>query len=101
MKTLLVTGAAGFIGSTYVLMARTLGYRVINLDKLTYSGNKENLISLEQDAEHIFVQGDIGDAMLIEQILKDHTPDAIINFAAEYINCIFSIFNFNRLSGLA
>lgn len=83
MKTFLVTGGAGFIGSAYVLMARSLGHRIINLDKLTYSGNKENLISLENDDKHIFVQGDIGDAELMEQILKEFVPDAIINFAAE------------------
>lgn len=83
MKTLLVTGGAGFIGSAYVCMARSLGYRIINLDKLTYSGNRENLISLENDDKHIFVQGDIGDAVLVGQILKEYTPDAVINFAAE------------------
>ena len=83
MKSILVTGGAGFIGSAYVLMARKLGFRVINLDKLTYSGNMENLSSLHEDSEHIFVQGDIGDAELIEKLLVSHKPDAIVNFAAE------------------
>jgi len=83
MKSLLVTGGAGFIGSAYVLMARKLGFRIINLDKLTYSGNMENLSSLSDDSDHIFVQGDIGDAELVGKLLVTHAPDAIVNFAAE------------------
>ena len=59
-KTLLITGGAGFIGSCYVLQARQRGERVINLDKLTYAGNPENLAELAQDKDYIFVQGDIG-----------------------------------------
>ncbi len=83
MESILVTGGAGFIGSAFVLLARKLNLKVINLDKLTYSGNLENLISLENDKDHIFIQGDIGDADLLERILQEHRPDAIINFAAE------------------
>ena len=83
MKTVLVTGGAGFIGSCYVLSRRTAGERVVNLDKLTYSGNIDNLASLDGDAEHIFVRGDIGDALLVRQLLHHYQPDAVINFAAE------------------
>ena len=83
MKNILVTGGAGFIGSAYVLMARQLGFRVINLDKLTYSGNVENLNSLRADPGYVFVQGDIGDAELVEKLLVTHAPNAIVNFAAE------------------
>lgn len=83
MKTVLVTGGAGFIGSCYVLSRRTAGERVVNLDKLTYSGNIGNLASLDGDAEHIFVRGDIGDALLVRQLLYHYQPDAVINFAAE------------------
>ena len=83
MKRVLVTGGAGFIGSCYVLSRRTAGERVVNLDKLTYSGNIGNLASLDGDAEHIFVRGDIGDALLVRQLLHHYQPDAVINFAAE------------------
>ena len=56
---------------------------MVNLDKLTYAGNRENLASLAGDARHIFVQGDIGDAALVERLLAEHRPRAVINFAAE------------------
>lgn len=79
----LVTGGAGFIGSAYVLLARKKGIRVINLDKLSYSGNLGNLSSLKDDEDHIFIQGDIGDYPLVSKILKEHKPDCIVNFAAE------------------
>ncbi len=83
MKTYLVTGGAGFIGSTYVLQSRSKGVRIVNIDKLTYAGNMDNLASLNSDEEHIFVHGDIGDDILIEESLQKYQPDAIINFAAE------------------
>jgi dTDP-glucose 4,6-dehydratase len=83
MKTQLVTGGAGFIGSAYVLQARARGARVINLDKLTYSGNTKNLISLANDPEHIFIHGDIGNRELVRHLLRTYQPDAIVNFAAE------------------
>lgn len=79
----LVTGGAGFIGSCYVLKARRAGIRVINLDKLTYSGNMGNLSSLVGDAEHIFVHGDIGNTELVTHLLSTYKPDAVVNFAAE------------------
>ncbi|MGF0337971.1 dTDP-glucose 4,6-dehydratase [Ectopseudomonas toyotomiensis] len=82
--TILVTGGAGFIGSNFVLdwLAQS-DEPVINLDKLTYAGNLENLASLEGDARHLFVQGDIGDSALVTRLLAEHQPRAILNFAAE------------------
>ncbi len=82
-RTLLVTGGAGFIGSCFVLQARERGERVINLDKLTYAGNPDNLASLAQDPDHILVQGDIGNAELVNWLLRQYRPDAVVNFAAE------------------
>ncbi len=81
---ILVTGSAGFIGSNFVLdwLAQS-DEPVINLDKLTYAGNLENLASLKNDPRHIFVQGDIGDAGLVAKLLAQHRPRAVVNFAAE------------------
>jgi dTDP-glucose 4,6-dehydratase len=82
--TWLVTGGAGFIGSNFVLSALTGGVgRVVNVDKLTYAGNLENLASLEGDRRHVFVQGDIQDRELMLSLLREHRPTAIVNFAAE------------------
>ena len=82
--TILVTGGAGFIGANFVLeWLRNSQETLINLDKLTYAGNKENLASIEGDARHVFVQGDIGDKELVVSLLEKYTPRAIINFAAE------------------
>ena len=81
---ILVTGGAGFIGANFVLDWLTAGGEsVVNLDKLTYAGNLENLASLKDDPRHIFVHGDIGDATLVDGLLRQHQPRAIINFAAE------------------
>lgn len=80
----LVTGGAGFIGSNFVRMARAHQWAsIINLDKLTYAGNLANLENLQQDKGHVFVHGDIGDRALVQRILHDHRPQAIIHFAAE------------------
>ncbi|URL57811.1 dTDP-glucose 4,6-dehydratase [Luteibacter flocculans] len=83
MKTLLVTGGAGFIGANFVLQAVADGLRVVNLDKLTYAGNLGTLSTLEGNSAHVFVQGDIGDRPLVQRLLAEHRPDAIVNFAAE------------------
>lgn len=83
MRTLLVTGGAGFIGANFVLRAVAGGFRVVNLDVLTYAGNLDTLKSLEADSRHVFVQGDIGDRRLVDTLLNEHRPDAIVNFAAE------------------
>ncbi len=81
---ILVTGGAGFIGSNFVLdwIAQS-DEALINLDKLTYAGNLENLASLKNHPHHIFVQGDIADRNLVSQLLEQYQPRAVINFAAE------------------
>jgi dTDP-glucose 4,6-dehydratase len=81
---ILVTGGAGFIGANFVLdwLAQS-DEPVINLDVLSYAGNRENLASLSGDERHIFVQGDIADSALVSSLLAQHQPRAIINFAAE------------------
>ncbi len=80
---ILVTGGAGFIGSNFIryLLAKYLSYSVINLDKLTYAGNLENLRGVEPDSRYRFVHGDICDAALVREAARG--VDAIINFAAE------------------
>ena len=83
MTTWLVTGGAGFIGGNFVLDAVGRGVRVVNLDALTYAGNRDTLASLEDNPGHLFVHGDIGDGALVARLLADHRPDAVINFAAE------------------
>lgn len=82
--TILVTGGAGFIGGNFVLdWVAGSGEVVINLDKLTYAGNLDTLSTLQGKPSHIFVQGDIGDRVLVERLLAEHRPRAVINFAAE------------------
>lgn len=85
MKTLLVTGGAGFIGGNFVLrsLSRDSALRIINLDALTYAGNLDTLASLAGDPRHVFVQGDIADAALVNRLLSEFAPDAVVNFAAE------------------
>jgi dTDP-glucose 4,6-dehydratase len=81
---ILVTGAAGFIGANFVLdWVEQSKEPVVNLDKLTYAGNPENLASLQGNPGHIFVQGDIGDRALVDRLLAEHQPRAVVNFAAE------------------
>jgi dTDP-glucose 4,6-dehydratase len=84
LMTILVTGGAGFIGANFVLdwLAAT-NEAVINLDKLTYAGNPETLASLQGDARHQLVQGDIGDSAVVGRLLAEHQPRAVVNFAAE------------------
>ena len=82
--SILVTGGAGFIGANFVLdWLESSDEMVVNLDLLTYAGNMENLVSLERDGRHIFVQGDIGDSSLVSKLLVEHKIRAIVNFAAE------------------
>jgi dTDP-glucose 4,6-dehydratase len=78
-----VTGGAGFIGGNFVLDAVRQGAKVINLDALTYAGNVDTLAEVQGNPNHVFVQGDIGDAALVERLMAEHRPDAVINFAAE------------------
>jgi dTDP-glucose 4,6-dehydratase len=82
---LLVTGGAGFIGSAFIRLALSSDWatRLINLDKLTYAGNLENLASAQADARYRFVQGDICDAELVRRLLSEEQPEAILHFAAE------------------
>lgn len=81
---ILVTGGAGFIGANFVLdWVASEKSPVVNLDKLSYAGNPGNLVSLKQDARHIFVKGDICDRTLVGQLLREHKPAAIVHFAAE------------------
>ena len=82
--TILVTGGAGFIGSNFVLdWFQTSSEPVVNLDALTYAGNRANLAALQGDARHTFVHGDIGDRALVDSLLATHQPRAIVHFAAE------------------
>ena len=81
---ILVTGGAGFIGANFILdWLREGDEPVLNLDKLTYAGNLENLAALLGDPRYAFVQGDIGDQALVDRLLAQHRPRAIVNFAAE------------------
>lgn len=84
MKAYLVTGGVGFIGSNFVLSELSRGLvRIVNLDLLTYAGNRENLEAIEGDSNYFFVQGDIGDRGLVRDILHQYCPCAVVNFAAE------------------
>lgn len=81
---ILVTGGAGFIGANFILdWIAAERSPVVNLDKLTYAGNLDNLAALKDDARHIFVRGDIGDSALVGKLLREHRPRAIVHFAAE------------------
>ena len=82
--SVLITGGAGFIGSNFVLdwLAQS-DEPVLNLDKLTYAGNLENLAALAGNPRHVFVQGDLGDRNLVDRLLAEHRPRAVLNFAAE------------------
>ena len=84
-KTLLVTGGAGFIGSNFIhhIAENHTGYRIINLDKLTYAGNLENLRDMEGNPNYEFIKGDIADRKLVDNIFKSNIIDAVVNFAAE------------------
>jgi dTDP-glucose 4,6-dehydratase len=84
---LLVTGGCGFIGSNFIRQRLTesdpLLTKLVNLDQLTYAGNPSNLADLADDTRYVFVQGDIGDPVLVARLLAEHAIDAVVNFAAE------------------
>ncbi|MBU1875035.1 dTDP-glucose 4,6-dehydratase [bacterium] len=84
-KVYVVTGGAGFIGSNYIhfLFEKYGQIKVINLDKLTYAGNPENLSSLKNNPDYVFIKGDICDSKIVNQIFEEYKPDYLINFAAE------------------
>jgi len=85
MKSLLVTGGAGFIGSNFVryYLDEHAGTRVVNFDKLTYAGNLENLREIEENPRYAFVRGDICDREAVSAAMKNHDIDAVVHFAAE------------------
>jgi dTDP-glucose 4,6-dehydratase len=84
MKSILITGGAGFIGGALVRqwLAEESG-SVVNLDALTYAGNLDSLSNALDNPRHVFVQGDIGDRGLVARLLAEHRPSAIVNLAAE------------------
>ena len=84
MKTVIVTGCCGFLGSHFVrmLLQRT-DWRVVNLDKLTYAGNLENLSGLEEGELYRFVKGDVADLSVVDKLFQEERPSVVINFAAE------------------
>ena len=82
--TILVTGGAGFIGSNFILdWLKQSSEPIVNLDALTYAGNLQNLASIQGDARHVFVKGDIADRSLVDSLLAQHRPRAVVHFAAE------------------
>ena len=85
MKTYLVTGGAGFIGSNFVhyMLNKYADIKIINLDKLTYAGNLENLKAVESNSNYTFIQGDICDKELVEKLFVENDVDYVVNFAAE------------------
>jgi len=83
MRKILVTGGAGFIGSAFVRMSLEAGDRVVNLDKLTYAGNLENLQSVAAHAAYRFVHADICDRAAVDAVLREERPDILVHFAAE------------------
>src|ERR1041385_3567874 len=84
-KNILITGGAGFIGSHAVrhFVKKYPAYKIINLDKLTYAGNLENLKDVENADNYVFIRGDITDSELLESIFSEHRIDSVIHLAAE------------------
>ena len=82
---ILVTGGAGFIGSNFIryMLKEHRGYKIINLDTLTYCGNLDNLKEIENHKNYTFVHGDICDADLVEKLFAEHDIHGVIHFAAE------------------
>lgn len=85
MRTMIVTGGAGFIGAHFVKISLNNDHelRIINIDKLTYAGNLESLTSVSKNSRYTFIQADIGDRSLISEILQKYQPNEVVNFAAE------------------
>lgn len=85
MTTFLITGGAGFIGSNFIrhILKAYTDINVINMDKLTYSGNLDNLRDIEKDPRYLFIKGDIADRNIVEDVFMRHKPDIAVNFAAE------------------
>lgn len=85
MKTLLITGGCGFIGSNFIhyMLKKYPDYTLVNLDSLTYAGNRDNLKNVEKNPHYTFVKGDIGDINLVTKLFEKHKIDAVVNFAAE------------------
>ncbi|MEM6812432.1 MAG: dTDP-glucose 4,6-dehydratase [Pseudomonadota bacterium] len=83
MKTLLITGGLGFIGSHFILQEIEKGHKIINLDINGYAADERNLSAIQDHENYIFVEGDIGDSQLVSKVLVDHNIAAVINFAAE------------------
>lgn len=84
MKTILVTGGAGFIGSNFIhFILRNPDVCIINLDKLTYAGNLDSLKNIEHDSRYTFIRGDICDSDLVDDIFTQYHPDSVVHFAAE------------------
>ncbi len=85
MKTYLVTGGAGFIGSNFIqyMLRKYSDVRILNMDKLTYAGNLENLASVREDPRYVFLHADICDKAAVEKAFADYAIDYVVNFAAE------------------
>ena len=84
MRSILVTGGAGFIGGNFVhFLVGGTDVKVVNLDALTYAGNLDTLVALRDNPRHVFVHGDIGNRELVTRLLVEHRPQALVNFAAE------------------
>ena len=101
MKRILVTGGAGFIGSNFVRMVLTEqpDVFVVNLDKLTYAGNLENLGEFMNHPNHKFVKGDICDGAVVERVIDEFEVEAIINFAAEsHVDRSMGIFKSSKMN---
>jgi len=101
---LLVTGGAGFIGSNFIRyqIKEDLNYKIINLDKLTYAGNLNNLRDIENNPNYKFIKGDILDKKMIDTLIRKEKPDCLINFAAEshVDNSILDPFSFTKTNVL-
>jgi len=84
-KIILVTGGAGFIGSNFIkfILDKYPDYKVINFDKLTYAGNLNNLSSVEENRNYVFVKGDVADKKDVKNVFEEFDPDFVIHFAAE------------------